>query len=88
MHYSLFFRTDASILSLILLAACIFMVRFGRFVRNKFFRTDQQESKGGVNSLLGALFGLSPGDRKGIGDSGEHVDEDDPYTKMLKKRRA
>jgi len=58
MHYSLFFRTDASILSLILLAACIFMVRFGRFVRNKFFRTDQQESKGGVNSLLGALFGL------------------------------
>lgn len=34
------------------------MVRFGRYVRNKFFQQDQQESKGGVNSLLGALFGL------------------------------
>ena len=58
MEYSLFFRTDASILGLILFAACIFMVRLGRFVRNKFFQKDQQESKGGVNSLLGALFGL------------------------------
>jgi hypothetical protein len=58
MNYSLFFRTDASILSLILFAGCVFMVRLGRFIRNKFFQKDQQESKGGVNSLLGALFGL------------------------------
>ena len=34
------------------------MVILGRFTRNKFFSHDQQESKGGVNSLLGALFGL------------------------------
>jgi len=58
MNYSLFFRTDASILVLILFAGCVFMVRLGRFIRNKFFQKDQQESKGGVNSLLGALFGL------------------------------
>jgi len=58
MNYSLFFRTDATILCLVLFAGCVFMVRFGRFVRNKFFQKDQQESKGGVNSLLGALFGL------------------------------
>src|SRR5215471_1103525 len=58
MNYSLFFRTDATILCLVLFAGCVFMVRFGRFVRNKFFQQDQQESKGGVNSLLGALFGL------------------------------
>jgi len=34
------------------------MVIFGRFVRNRFLRADEAESKGGVNSLLGALFGL------------------------------
>jgi hypothetical protein len=58
MDQSLFFRTDATILCLILFAGCVFVVRFGRYVRNKFFQQDQQESKGGVNSLLGALFGL------------------------------
>jgi hypothetical protein len=34
------------------------MVMLGRFVRHRYLRADQQESKGGVNSLLGALFGL------------------------------
>ena len=58
MNYSFFFRTDASILSLLLFTACILMVMFGRFIRNKFLYKDQQESKGGVISLLGALFGL------------------------------
>jgi len=33
------------------------MVQFGKFVRRKFIK-DEQESRGGVNSLLGALFGL------------------------------
>jgi len=58
MNYSFFFRTDASILCLLLFTACILMVMFGRFIRNRFLHHDQQESKGGVNSLLGALFGL------------------------------
>ena len=34
------------------------MVVFGKFIRNKYLRKDEAESKGGVNSLLGALFGL------------------------------
>ena len=34
------------------------MVAVGKFFRRRFFNQDQQESKGGVNSLLGALFGL------------------------------
>jgi len=58
MNYSFFFRTEASILCLLLFTACILMVMFGRFIRNRFLHKDQQESKGGVNSLLGALFGL------------------------------
>ena len=58
MKYSLFFRTDATVLCLILFIVCILTVRIGRFLRNKFFNKDQQESKGGVNSLMGALFGL------------------------------
>ena len=58
MNYSFFFRTDASILCILLFAGCICMVILGRYIRNKFFHNDQQESKGGVTSLLGALFGL------------------------------
>lgn len=58
MNYSLFFRTDASVICLMLFLGCIFMVILGKFLRNKFFHADQQESKGGVTSLLGALFGL------------------------------
>jgi len=34
------------------------MVMLGRFFRNRFLKKDEQEYKGGVNSLLGALFGL------------------------------
>jgi hypothetical protein len=58
MNYSLFFRTDASILCLLLLIGCILMVVFGKFVRTRFLHSDETESRGGVNSLLGALFGL------------------------------
>lgn len=58
MNYSLLFRTDASVICIILFFACIVMVFLGRFSRNTFFAADQQESKGGVTSLLGALFGL------------------------------
>ena len=57
MNYSFFFRTDASILCLLLFAGSLLMVVLGKFVRRKFI-SDEHESKGGVNSLLGALFGL------------------------------
>src|SRR4026208_753214 len=58
MRPSVFFNIDASVLCLILFAGCILMVMAGKAVRTKFLRSDEQESKGGVNSLLGALFGL------------------------------
>lgn len=58
MNYSFFFTTDATVLGFLLFIGCILMVAFGKFIRNKLFHKDQQESKGGVNSLLGALFGL------------------------------
>ena len=58
MNRSLFFTIDAAVICLLLFTACILMVIFGRFIRNRFLHKDQQESKGGVNSLLGALFGL------------------------------
>lgn len=57
MKYSIFFSTDSSVLCLLLFISCILMVLFGKFVRHRFSK-DEQESKGGVNSLLGALFGL------------------------------
>ncbi len=58
MNYSIFFRTEAYILCLFLFLGCIGMVGLGKFVHRKFFSMDAQESRGGVNSLLGALFGL------------------------------
>jgi hypothetical protein len=58
MSHSVFFSIDATILCLVLFAGCILMVMLGHLVRTKFLRSDEQESKGGVNSLLGALFGL------------------------------
>ncbi|HEY2347786.1 MAG TPA: hypothetical protein VGH64_02160 [Puia sp.] len=58
MTHSIFFTVDSSILTGMLFVACILMVIIGKRVRNKFLKTDEQESKGGVNSLLAALFGL------------------------------
>ena len=58
MKHSFFFTIDASVLCLALFVACIFMVIAGKALRDKFLAKDEQESKGGVNALLGALFGL------------------------------
>lgn len=58
MKHSAFFSIDATLLSLILFVGCIVMVIVGKWTRNRFLKADDQESKGGVNSLLGALFGL------------------------------
>ena len=58
MKHSFFFTIDAGILCLILFVACVLMVIGGKAVRDKFLVADENESKGGVNALLGALFGL------------------------------
>jgi hypothetical protein len=56
--FSLLFRTDALVIAIILFAGCILMVIAGRATRNRFIPSSEAESGGGVNSLLGALFGL------------------------------
>lgn len=58
MKYSLLFRTDAALICILLFIGCLIMVMIGKFFRQKFVDKDEAESKGGVNSLLGALFGL------------------------------
>ncbi len=55
--FSLLFRTDALVICILLFAGSILMVMAGKATRNRFIH-DETESKGGVNSLLGALFGL------------------------------
>jgi hypothetical protein len=56
--FSLLFRTDALVICIILFAGCILMVIAGKATHNRFIRSGEAEAKGGVNSLLGALFGL------------------------------
>jgi hypothetical protein len=58
MRHSALYSVDAFILCLGLFAACILMVILGKRIRQKYQGKDDQESKGGVNSLVGALFGL------------------------------
>jgi len=58
MKHSVFFTVDAAILCLILFVACVLMVIAGKVLRDKFLGKDDHETKGGVNALLGALFGL------------------------------
>jgi hypothetical protein len=58
MEISFIHKTDASILCLLLFFAMLIMFPFGRMLR-KIWKQEDIEPKGGVNSLLGALFGLS-----------------------------
>lgn len=51
-------HVNPSILCLLLFIGCLLMVTAGKGVRNRFFHKDEHEARGGVNSLLGALFGL------------------------------
>jgi hypothetical protein len=57
MHFSLFFRTDAWILSAILFFGSLVLALLGKYVRNKYFKADAI-SKDGTSALLGSLFGL------------------------------
>ena len=58
MNYSFLFRTDASIICICLFAGSILMVMAGKLTRNKLAHDGESETKGGVNALLGALFGM------------------------------
>jgi len=58
MNYSLIFKTDALILSIILFAGMILMVMLGRKAC-KMWNKEETEPKGGVNSLFGGMFALS-----------------------------
>jgi len=56
--HSFIFRTEAIVLSLILLFGMIIMVILGRLASN-LWNKEGGEPKGGVNSLFGGLFALS-----------------------------
>jgi hypothetical protein len=56
--YSLINRTDALVLCLVLFCGILLMATLGRWCSKK-WRGDGHELKGGVNSLLSALFALS-----------------------------
>lgn len=58
MKHSVFYNVDAAVLCLILFVGCVLMIIAGKAVRDKFLGVDEHEPKGGVNALLGALFGL------------------------------
>lgn len=58
MTHSFLFKTDALVLSLILLIGMIVMVIFGR-IACRAWNKEESEPKGGINSLFGGLFALS-----------------------------
>jgi hypothetical protein len=58
MERSIFSKVDATIICLVLLIVMPITVKLGNKMRKKFWRSEEGDTKGGVNSLLGALFGL------------------------------
>jgi len=58
MAKSIFFRMDASILCIILFFFMLLTVALGNKMRKRLWHPEEGETQGGVNSLLGALFGL------------------------------
>ena len=57
MNNSLIHTTDASILCIMLFIAMILMVALGRYI-GKIWRQEKDEPRGGVNSLMAALYAL------------------------------
>lgn len=55
---SIFSTIDAAIICLVLLIAMPLIVKLGNRVRKRFWDPEEGETKGGISSLLGALFGL------------------------------
>lgn len=58
MERSFFSRIDASIICLVLLIIMPLAVKMGNKMRKRFWGAEEGDTRGGVNSLLGALFGL------------------------------
>ena len=58
MSNSIFLQIDASIICLVLFFLMLFTVALGNKMRKKFWKVEEGDTKGGVNALLGALFGL------------------------------
>ncbi len=58
MHASLLEHVDGSIICLLLFVLMLLTVVWGNKMRKRFWQTDEGDTKGGVNSLLGALFAL------------------------------
>jgi len=58
MSSSIFLQIDASIICLVLFFLMLFTVALGNKMRKKFWKVEEGDTKGGVNALLGALFGL------------------------------
>ena len=58
MSQSLFLKIDASVICIIVFVLMISSVGLGNKMRTRFWNAAEGETKGGVNSVLGALFGL------------------------------
>ena len=58
MGNSIFLKVDATIICLILLVLMPLVVKWGNKMRKRFWGPEQADTKGGINSLMGALFGL------------------------------
>ena len=58
MGTSIFSKIDATIICLVLLVAIPLFMKLGYKMRKRFWDSEEGDTKGGVNSLLGALFGL------------------------------
>lgn len=58
MLQSLLLQVDASILCMVLFVLMLLTLALGNKLRKRFWDVEGGDTKGGVNSLLGALFGL------------------------------
>src|SRR5450631_262263 len=58
MGSSIFSKVDAAIICLILLILMPLIVKLGNRMRKRFWESDDADTRGGINSLMGALFGL------------------------------
>ncbi len=58
MEGSVITQIDPSIICIILFVLMLFAIALGNRMRKKFWSAEEGDTKGGVNSLLGALFGL------------------------------
>lgn len=58
MSSSILERIDASIICLVLFGLMMFTVVWGNKMRKRFWKAEGDDTKGGMNSLLGALFAL------------------------------